>query len=830
MDNADVDQLRKEIADAEARLKQYEQAGDKEAFIAAKEQLAAMFTELDRLEQAETATSEADEIDFSQMVAQKSGSYGAEKLTPPPFSQTVAQKSDIYTEEEPTPPPRPSDRSRLSGLSDSARQALRSAAGAANLVGRSDIDSQLLLVGLYQKDDGPTRAVLAAFGWPPDNFYRWISQNHKWRLSADGIRSAADSLSPADLDSYYGTTTIDRTLEIASKITAGRNAPTIRSRHLLQALIQLGTEQPPPGSSSGSVPATSDSWLRELGVPVETVRDILTYLPEESPIVAGMFAYSASSAFADIAATRDTLGFELHAQALAEIIVKPDTIPPLVVGVYGPWGSGKSTFMTLVRNHLEAWDRRQHPEPTRWRRLGQRLFGAPETNGQPRIVCVEYNAWAYTDSDKLWAGLVEKISPYLDEQIPLIQKPFFWIRRNFLRFVGAALLGLLPVLAGLGFVIAQSFQDWPPLVHLLSSLTALLAGLTGSLKVVDLQQPLTQAVSALLKQYKNDDVEGVMSDIQTEFKQTVEDHFLLADQPATAPTAAQPNVKKMRQNKLKMVVMIDELDRCPLEKIVDILEGIKIFLAEEIFIVLMAVDTRVIAESVRLHYKDVKNPNLAREYMEKIIQIPIQVPEAGPRQLVTFVDSLMSVVESDRETAAATTGQQNSATTTPTPPPVTRAPLAVSENLLNPLQLADSATERAAITDFAAAYLDSNPRRIKRLLNTYRYVKIMAARRGERIDRADWQEKMINWLGFSMRWPSFMGSLVRQEPPPASVAAYRAFRPKLPSGQQPPDKAFDLRLPLGAEISRFELLADNFIVESPPEVVTPPPARQNHPA
>lgn len=100
---------------------------------------------------------------------------------------------------------------------------------------------------------------------------------------------------------------------------------------------------------------------------------------------------------------------------------------------------------------------------------------------------------------------------------------------------------------------------------------------------------------------------------------------------------------------MKVAVFIDELDRCPSEQVVNILEAIKLFLAENIFIVLLAVDTRVVAEAITLHYKDMNNPDLAREYMEKIIQVPIQVPHPSKPQIEEFLENLMPIENQEED-------------------------------------------------------------------------------------------------------------------------------------------------------------------------------------
>jgi predicted KAP-like P-loop ATPase len=46
----------------------------------------------------------------------------------------------------------------------------------------------------------------------------------------------------------------------------------------------------------------------------------------------------------DRPAREDTLGFQPYVDALADILLDPATHTPLVVGVYGPWGSGKTSL------------------------------------------------------------------------------------------------------------------------------------------------------------------------------------------------------------------------------------------------------------------------------------------------------------------------------------------------------------------------------------------------------------------------------------------------------------------------------------------------------
>src|SRR5262249_18499206 len=127
-------------------------------------------------------------------------------------------------------------------------------------------------------------------------------------------------------------------------------------------------------------------------------------------------------------------------------------------------------------------------------------------------------------------------------------------------------------------------------------------------------QPLASTVQTLARQFNAQPTSAVVHDIQAEINDVINksiglpskkgnnDSQASSGQPAGQgdADAEKGSVKEaIRANKLKIIVFIDELDRCPLEKIVDILEAIKLFLAEDIFIVFLAVDTRVAAEGIR---------------------------------------------------------------------------------------------------------------------------------------------------------------------------------------------------------------------------------------
>jgi hypothetical protein len=112
--------------------------------------------------------------------------------------------------------------------------------------------------------------------------------------------------------------------------------------------------------------------------------------------------------YSDLPTTRDELGFAPSAGALVDIIqgtAVRDT--PLTVGVYGPWGSGKTSLMQMILSALDS----------------------------NRCVPVWFDAWRYAQSDTLWRALLLAI---VEELRLFVQRDAAWLyayidRQNRLR-------------------------------------------------------------------------------------------------------------------------------------------------------------------------------------------------------------------------------------------------------------------------------------------------------------------------------------------------------------------------------------------------------------
>ena len=70
----------------------------------------------------------------------------------------------------------------------------------------------------------------------------------------------------------------------------------------------------------------------------------------------------------------------------------------------------------------------------------------------------------------------------------------------------------------------------------------------------------------------------------------------------------------------RIVLYIDDLDRCPQEKVIDILQAIHLLLAFRLFAVVVGVDSRWLTKSLQSHYASLLDE--PADYLEKIFQIP----------------------------------------------------------------------------------------------------------------------------------------------------------------------------------------------------------------
>ena len=109
--------------------------------------------------------------------------------------------------------------------------------------------------------------------------------------------------------------------------------------------------------------------------------------------------------WSDNETTQDLLGYQVHADLLKKIILN-DAMLPISIGVFGNWGSGKSSLMLLLQQSLQEWEESQQDK----RRESQQ-----NEHRNPIILQVYCNSWQFESDDYTKLTMIKSILEALDK-------------------------------------------------------------------------------------------------------------------------------------------------------------------------------------------------------------------------------------------------------------------------------------------------------------------------------------------------------------------------------------------------------------------------------
>jgi formylglycine-generating enzyme required for sulfatase activity len=303
------------------------------------------------------------------------------------------------------------------------------------------------------------------------------------------------------------------------------------------------------------------------------------------------------SILSDQPADRDRLNFGPYVQTLTDILTDPGTDTPLTIGVFGDWGRGKTSLMRMVERQLK--ERPQDEQAT---------FA---------VLPVWFNAWLYSREEALWRALVARVLrelrrfPGLDASatadLGTLEARLYAPQRaeaGQLTLPPGALPGLeaasLPALAGLELLRRQAERR----------------GQGEEAQRLDEIIADVQACQALTRR----DRIVALDDFRRQFEELSRAHIV---------------------DRGRLVIFVDDLDRCLPESAVEVLEAVKLFLDVPGVVFILGVDQRVLEEGIRVRYGqryDGETPALdGARYLEKIIQIPLNLPHIQPADIEAFV-------------------------------------------------------------------------------------------------------------------------------------------------------------------------------------------------
>ncbi|MBP6713986.1 MAG: hypothetical protein KA157_08620 [Aliarcobacter sp.] len=298
--------------------------------------------------------------------------------------------------------------------------------------------------------------------------------------------------------------------------------------------------------------------------------------------------------WADNETEEDLLGFEVHAN-LIQNLVKDEGILPTTIGVFGDWGSGKSSIMKILNKNLKESD---------------------------RIIPLYFNGWVFEGYDDAKAALIESILKQLKDNT-LLKEDIKDKIKNLLSKIDYFRL------AKLGFKGAMAFSS------------------SGMTLIPDLINKIQEATENPEK-LGNIKLDGIKELLKNEKKEKESIKFVREFREEFAKTINAIGDKVL-------VIMIDDLDRCSPERIIDSLEAIKLFLNVEKTAFVIGADPRIVEHAIELKYSNISTDNanikqLSKDYLEKIIQLPYNLPKLSDIEVKTYLSLLFSKKYLDENT------------------------------------------------------------------------------------------------------------------------------------------------------------------------------------
>ena len=397
----------------------------------------------------------------------------------------------------------------------------------------------------------------------------------------------------------------------------------------------------------------------------------------------------------DSEAELDFLNFKYLAEQVVEIS-KDDKLSPATIGVYGDWGSGKSSLMKMVKKNLDADD---------------------------KTLTVEFNGWLFEGYEDAKTALCGTI---LDEML-----------KHEKRFAKAKdkIKSLLDKVDG-GKLLSKGVKY---------GLDFLLTGGIGTVTELTLTG-LISAVKQKSGDVSEDDIKKVI------------DAFKAEDTKRAEIKNFRKSFKEVFEKCTgeRLVVFIDELDRCTPDTVLDIFEAIRLFLYVPGTTFIIGADERLVSYAVKSKYKDIPGHDIdiSKEYLEKLVQYPVKIPQLNESEVKQYITCLLlqnEELDMQKVADALPKLHINEEFTIDTVKTVTGTE--PTESVKDAFDLSNQ------IYSALATLMKGNPRHCKRFFNTLMMRIALAERRDIKL-----QKKVLAKLMLAEYYkPSFIEALMKPE-------------------------------------------------------------------
>lgn len=265
---------------------------------------------------------------------------------------------------------------------------------------------------------------------------------------------------------------------------------------------------------------------------------------------------------------------------------------PSCIGLYGDWGSGKSSLMHMCIKKLK-----EQKDDT---------------------VCLLFNGWLYESYDDAKTAILSSILDGIKENRTLegtaleIIRTLYQSIDKFKLIKGGIKFGVdLALTGGIGSIANLTMKS------VIKESKKVLGEVNEETVIKDIKERLDY------KELRED-----IKEFRKKFAQLVEEAGIE-----------------------KLVIFVDELDRCSPNTILDTLEAMRLFLFDGKVAFVIGADERHVTYAIKTKFKDIQgiNMDIGKEYQEKLIQYPIRIPSMNKDETEFYILCLLAENELNQQ-------------------------------------------------------------------------------------------------------------------------------------------------------------------------------------
>ena len=353
---------------------------------------------------------------------------------------------------------------------------------------------------------------------------------------------------------------------------------------------------------------------------------------------------------------------------------------PLTIGIHGDWGAGKSSILAMLEKNFSSDD---------------------------QTLCIRFNGWLFQGFEDTKSVLLETIIE--DLRVRNSSEETWEKAKKLLTRVNW--MKVARRMGGLAFNVAT--------------------GLPSPDQVKDVFQFAKDWVAAGTE-IDGENIGRFVAEAESYLKEKEPDSI-----PSHIHAFRKEFIELLKEADVKrLVVVVDDLDRCLPETAIETLEAIRLFLFVPGAAFVIAADEAMIEYAVNRHFPDLPLSNgpssYARNYLEKLIQVPFRLPPLGYVETRTFITLLIAsmVLPKDDPNFIKLIGLTREVLRRPwggdnfNRERIKEVLGEIPDGIENALQIADQ------IAPLLADGSRGNPRQIKRFLNTMTLRLAIAEQRG----------------------------------------------------------------------------------------------------